>query len=108
MAWLAAGILTYMVTAALGTSAQLGLVNTRPFRWAHHALFAAVWVTLALAAAAAIGQPWFWPLLAVAGCMAALPRFRAGTRAHCGLAALGLVCYSGALLWAAAWPAPSR
>jgi hypothetical protein len=97
-AWSVLGLLTYLVTAALGTSAQLGWVNTRPFRWLHHALFAAVWLTLAAAAWAARFGPALFALAAVMGCMALLPRFRPGTRAHCGLATLGLGGYIIALV----------
>jgi hypothetical protein len=101
MLWLTIGLITYIGTAGLGTSAQLGWVNTRPFRWAHHALFAAVWVTLGAALIAAWGRPWFWFLIPIVGCMALMPFFRAGTRPHCTSAAIGLGFYGVVVLWAA-------
>lgn len=100
MNWLLLGLTTYVVTAALGTSAQLGLVNTRPFRWAHHALFAGVWATLILLVVMVWGQPWLWAMLPVAASMAILPRFRAGTRPHCTCALIGLAGYGVAVIWA--------
>jgi hypothetical protein len=101
--WLVVGLATYIGTAALGTSAQLGLVNTRPFRWLHHVLFAAVWLTLAAALWAARLHPSFWALLPIAGCMGILPRVKAGTRPHCTLATIGLGCYVLALILALVW-----
>ncbi len=100
MFWIIIGLATYLGTAALGTSAQLGWVNTHPFRWAHHVLFAAVWLTLFAVLWSAWGQPWFWLIVPIAVCMAILPRFRAGTRPHCASATVGLVFYIGAFLWA--------
>lgn len=100
MPWLLVGFGTYMVTAALGTSAQLGLVNTRPFRWLHHVLFAAIWLTIAIVLWTARGQPRFWIIGLVALCMGLLPRFKAGTRPHCAVAVIGFACYACALLWA--------
>jgi hypothetical protein len=95
------GLITYIGTAALGTSAQLGWVNTRPFRWLHHVLFALVWVTLGGSLISSWGRGWFWVLIPVAVCMAVLPMFKAGTRRHCTLATIGLGCYGVAILWAA-------
>jgi hypothetical protein len=100
MSWLLIGFITYITTAALGTSAQLGLVNTRPFRWLHHVLFAGVWFTLIISLWSVWSRPWFWVLILVGICMAILPRFKAGTRPHCTLAIIGLGCYGWALLWA--------
>ncbi|MBX3065531.1 MAG: hypothetical protein KF726_21325 [Anaerolineae bacterium] len=100
MIWLIIGFITYIGTAALGTSAQLGLVNTRPFRWLHHALFGGVWLTLILIVLLAWGNAWLVALIPVAAAMAILPRFRAGTRAHCTCALVGLGGYGAALVWA--------
>ncbi len=100
MSWLLIGLGTYIATAALGTSAQIGLVNTHPFRWAHHVLFAAVWLTLTAVLISAWGHPWFAAALPIAACMAILPRFKAGTRPHCASATVGLGCYAVTLLWA--------
>ena len=95
------GLGIYLSTAALGTSAQLGLVNTHPFRWLHHVLFAAVWLSLIVAVVLNWPHGWSGALIGVGLCMAILPRFRAGTRSHCLSAVVGLGCYLFALGWAA-------
>jgi len=95
----AIGLAVYLGTAALGTSAQLGWVNTRPFRWLHHVLFAAVWISLILAIGLSWPHGWSGALIGVGVCMAILPRFRAGTRAHCLSALIGLGCYVTAIGW---------
>jgi hypothetical protein len=100
MIWLIIGIITYIGTAALGTSAQLGLVNTRPFRWLHHALFAAVWLTLLLIVVMAWGQSWLLALLPAFAAMIVLPRFKAGTRPHCTCALVGMGSYAVTIVWA--------
>ena len=41
---------------ALGVLVQFRLVDTKPFRWLHHALFFAVFVSAALAVAAGFWQ----------------------------------------------------
>ena len=95
------GLIVYLGTAALGTAAQLRLVNTHPFRWVHHVLFALVWLSLALALITSWPKPWVLPLIGVAIFMALLPRFRAGTRPHCLNALLGMGAYFLAIGWAA-------
>src|SRR5688572_8571123 len=100
MIWLLIGLTTYIATAALGTAAQLRLVNTRPIRWAHHALFGAVWLTLGLLVVMAWGAAWLVAVIPIVMSMAILPRFRAGTRAHCTCAMLGLASYGVMLVWA--------
>ena len=102
MVWLLVGFITYITTAALGTSAQLGLVNTRPIRWAHHLLFAAVWATLLLLVVMAWGAAWLVTVVPIVVSMAVLPRFRAGTRPHCACALVGLASYAIMLIWAVA------
>ena len=102
MIWLLIGFTTYIATAALGTSAQLGLVNTRPFRWAHHVLFAAVWLTLILLVVMAWSAAWLIAAVPIAISMAMLPRFKAGTRSHCTCALIGLASYGVMLVWATA------
>lgn len=102
MIWLLIGLTTYIVTASLGTAAQLGLLNTRPFRWAHHVLFAAVWVTLIVLVVMMWGTAWLVAALPIAVSMAILPRFKAGTRAHCTCALIGLASYGVMLVWAVA------
>jgi hypothetical protein len=96
------GLLTYIGTAALGTAAQLGLVNTHPFRWLHHVLYALVLLTLGGAVVFNWGKPLLIALIPVCFCMAIMPTLRAGTRRHCWNAIVGVVFYSGALLWSAA------
>lgn len=98
--WLLIGFGTYVATAALGTSAQLRLVNTHPFRWLHHALFAAIWVTLGAVAIAGWGSPWLIGIAVVALCMAAMPRLKAGTRPHCTCALIGSGAYIASIVWA--------
>lgn len=93
------GLLTYLGTAALGTSAQLGLVNTHPFRWLHHVLYALVLLTLGGAVVSNWGKPFLVALIPVCMCMAIMPALRAGTRRHCLNATFGLMCYIGALVW---------
>lgn len=100
MIWLTVGLTTYLATASLGTAAQLRLINTRPFRWAHHLLFAAVWVTLALCFWQAWGRIWLLALIPTVAAMAILPRFKAGTRPHCTAALVGAAGYLVAVGWA--------
>src|SRR4028118_272809 len=72
----------------LGVLVQLGTVDTKPFRWLHHALFFAVFVSAALAVAAGFwqGAPYRWALLPVLILFYFLPRVRAGTAGHAALA----------------------
>jgi hypothetical protein len=96
------GLATYIGTAALGTAAQLRLVNTHPFRWLHHVLFALVWFTLGGVLITSWGRPWFVIMLPTALCMLVMPRLRAGTRPHCTAAVIGLVGYVVAFCWSLA------
>ena len=84
---------------ALGVLVQLGIVDTKPFRWLHHALFFAVFVSAALAVAAGFwqGAPYRWALLPVLGLYYFLPRVRAGTAGHAALAAAAMVFYAAGL-----------
>ena len=41
----------FVANFALGVLVQFGIVDTRPFRWLHHALFFAVFASAALAVA---------------------------------------------------------
>lgn len=94
--WL--GFALYVANLALGMGVQFRVVSTRRFRWVHHALYAVVFAG-ALAAALGLiltGSRW-WPLALTLGALAALPRYRGGTRQHMGLAALGFVGYAIAL-----------
>jgi hypothetical protein len=92
----------YAGTSALGTGIRLGWVNTRGWRWVHHALFALIWLTLAGATlwAFANAAPWRWPLIAVAPFLILLPRFRPGSSAHCLTAAGGLLVVIGVIVLA--------
>lgn len=79
----------------LGVLVQLRLVDSEPFKWLHHALFFAAFVTAGAAALVALlqGSAHLWPLLGVLVLFTALPRIRAGTPAHATLASVALVLY---------------
>lgn len=85
----------FAVNFALGVLVQLGVVDTKPFRWLHHALFFAVFVSAALAVAMGLwrGEPYAWALAPVLVLFAVLPRVRAGTAGHAGLASAALILY---------------
>ena len=84
---------------ALGVLVQFGIVDTKPFRWLHHALFFAVFASAALAVAAGFWEeaPYRWVLLPVLALYAVLPRVRAGTAGHAALAGAALVFYAAGL-----------
>jgi hypothetical protein len=84
---------------ALGVLVHFRLVDTKPFRWLHHALFFAVFVSAALAVAAGFwqGAPYRWALLPVLVLYYFLPRVRAGTAGHAALAAAAMVFYAAGL-----------
>ncbi|QYJ14323.1 hypothetical protein Rxycam_00119 [Rubrobacter xylanophilus DSM 9941] len=100
-------ILFYAATALfaanylLGVAVQLRLVDSRPFRWLHHALFFLVFASAALAVAVGFwrGEPYRWALVPVLVLYALLPLVRAGTFGHAVLASLALLCYGAALSW---------
>jgi hypothetical protein len=75
---------------------QFGVLDTKPFRWLHHALFFAVFASAALAAAVGFLQeaPYRWTLLPVLALFAVLPRVRAGTPGHAALAFLAMTFYA--------------
>ena len=83
----------------LGMLVQLRVVDTKPFRWLHHALFFAVFVSAALAAAAGFwqGAPYAYALLPVLVLYLFLPRVRAGTPGHAALAAAAFLFYAAGL-----------
>ena len=95
MIFFAATVL-FILNFALGILVQLRIVDTKPFRWLHHALFFAVFVSAA--AAVLVGflsdAPYRWALLAVLAVFAVLPRVRAGTIGHAALACGALLLYS--------------
>ena len=91
--------LLFLANFALGVLVQFGVVDSKPFRWLHHALFFAVFVSAAAAVAAAFyqGAPYGWTLLPVLGLFAVLPYVRAGTSGHAALACTALVLYAAGL-----------
>ncbi len=86
----------FVANFALGVLVQFGVVDTKPFRWLHHALFFAVFASTALAVFTGFlqGAPYRWALLPVLLLFAVLPRVRAGTAGHAGLAGLALILYA--------------
>ena len=86
---------------ALGVLVQLRIVDTKPFRWLHHALFFAVFASAALAVAAGFWQeaPYRWALLPVLALYVVLPRVRAGTAGHAALAGAAMVFYATGLVF---------
>ncbi|MCU0491570.1 MAG: hypothetical protein MUD01_08280 [Chloroflexaceae bacterium] len=92
LALLVAG-LVYVATFVLGLGLHFNWWRVAPARALHHALFAAIWVSLGATAALAWWSGssfWFGPLLVLAW-MLPLPRFRAGGMAHRLLASGGLL-----------------
>ncbi|CAA9450461.1 MAG: hypothetical protein AVDCRST_MAG37-2267 [uncultured Rubrobacteraceae bacterium] len=91
-----AATVLFVLNFALGILVQLRVVNTKPFRWLHHALFFAVFVSTAVAAFAGFlsGAPYGWALLAVLAIFVVLPRVRAGTIGHAALACVALLFYA--------------
>lgn len=80
----------------LGVLVQFKVVDTKPFRWLHHALFFLAAASAALAAAWGIfqGEPYGWLLLPVLLLYFFLPRIRAGTVGHAMLASFALIFYA--------------
>lgn len=86
----------FLANFVLGVLVQFGMVDTKPFRWLHHALFFAVYASAALAVLVGFlqGAPYRWALLPVLLLFVVLPRVRAGTAGHAGLAGLALIFYA--------------
>ena len=86
----------FLANFALGLLVQFRLVDTKPFRWLHHALFFAVFVSAVAAVAAgfAQGAPYRWALLPALVLFVVLPYVRAGTRGHAALACAALLFYA--------------
>lgn len=80
----------------LGILVQFRIVDTKPFRWLHHALFFLVAASAAVAAAWGIwsGEPYGYLLLPVLALYYFLPKVRAGTPGHAALAAFAMVFYA--------------
>lgn len=95
-----AATILFLANFALGVLVQFGIVDTKPFRWLHHALFFAVFASAALAVLVGFvqGAPYRWALLPVLLLYVVLPRVRAGTAGHAGLAALALIFYATGLV----------
>lgn len=83
----------------LGLLVQFRVVDSGPFKWLHHALFFAAFVSAGAAALAALlsGAAHLWPLLGILALFTALPRVRAGTPGHAALASAALVLYVAGL-----------
>lgn len=79
----------------LGVLVQFRLLDSTPFKWLHHALFFAAFVTAGAATLVAFvqGSARLWPLLGILALFTMLPRIRAGTPAHAVLASAALVLY---------------
>ncbi|MGH3090203.1 MAG: hypothetical protein ACRDSJ_23215 [Rubrobacteraceae bacterium] len=80
---------------------QFGVVDTKPFRWLHHALFFLVFASAALAAAWGLwlGEPYGWMLLPVLALYYFLPRIRAGTMGHAALAVIASTFYAAGIVF---------
>ena len=96
-----AATVLFLANFALGVLVQFGVVDARPFRWLHHALFFAAFASAALAAGVGFlqGAPYRWALLPVLGLFAVLPRVRAGTFGHAALAGTALIFYAVGCVW---------
>ncbi len=90
----------FLLNFALGLLVQRRLVDTKPFRWIHHALFFAVFVSAAAATLTGFlsGASYRWTLLAVLALFAVLPYVRAGTAGHAALACGALIFYIAGFL----------
>jgi hypothetical protein len=90
----------FVVNFVLGVLVQFGIVDTKPFRWLHHALFFAVFASAALAVGVGFlqGAPYRWALLPVLALFVVLPRVRAGTAGHAALASCAMIFYATGLV----------
>ncbi len=95
-----AATILFLLNFALGLLVQLRIVDTKPFRWLHHALFFVVFISAAAAALVGFlsGAPYRWALLPVLILFTVLPRVRAGTVGHAALACGALVFYAAGFL----------
>ena len=91
----------FVANFALGVLVQFRIVDTKPFRWLHHALFFAVFASAAVAVGVGFlqGAPYRWVLLAVLVLFAFLPRVRAGTPGHAALASGAMILYVTGFIW---------
>jgi hypothetical protein len=88
----------FLANFTLGILVQFRIVHTKPFRWLHHALFFAAFVSAA-AVGFLQGAPYRWVLLPVLVLFAVLPRVRAGTPGHAVLASGALILYATGCVW---------
>ena len=95
-----AATLLFLANFALGVLVQFGVVDTKPFRWLHHALFFAVFASAGLATLMGFfqGASYRWILLPVLGLYLVLPRVRAGTPGHAALALTAMILYAAGLV----------
>ena len=91
----------FVANFALGVLVQFRIVDTKPFRWLHHALFFAVFASAAVAVGVGFlqGAPYRWVVLPVLVLFAFLPRVRAGTPGHAALASGAMILYVTGFLW---------
>jgi hypothetical protein len=91
----------FVANFALGVLVQFRIVDTKPFRWLHHALFFAVFASAAVAVGVGFlqGAPYRWVLLPVIILFAFLPRVRAGTPGHAALASGAMILYVTGFVW---------
>lgn len=89
-------VVLFLANFTLGVLVQFRIVDTKPFRWLHHALFFAVFASAALAVVVGFWAeaPYRWALLPVLALFAVLPRVRAGTVGHAALASGALILYA--------------
>jgi hypothetical protein len=94
-------MILFLANFALGVLVQFRIVDTKPFRWLHHALFFAVFASAAVAASVGFlqGAPYRWALLPVLALFFVLPRVRAGTPGHAALASGAMILYITGFVW---------
>lgn len=98
LVFFAAAVL-FLLTFTLGLLVQFRLVDTKPFRWLHHALFFAVFASAVVAVVVGfiVGAPFRWTLAPALALFCALPYVRAGTPGHAALACAALVFYAASV-----------
>jgi hypothetical protein len=91
----------FVANFALGVLVQFRIVDTKPFRWLHHALFFAVFASAIVAVGVGFlhGAPYRWVLLPVLVLFSFLPRVRAGTPGHAALASGAMILYVTGFVW---------
>lgn len=96
-----AAAILFLLNFALGVLVQLRVVDTKPFRWLHHALFFVVFVSAVAAALAGFlsGASYRWTLIPILAIFFILPYVRAGTPGHAALACGALIFYAIGFLY---------